>query len=85
MKEKLLLRKTCSIYANDLHFATVMFPYLTKQIKNAWLYYQSLLQNCKISEAREVCPVQCIIAGAPPVGPVEAFYIPMKGAKHAGP
>lgn len=54
-------------------------------MKNTWLYYQSLLQNCKISEAWEVCPVQCIIAGAPPVGPVEAFYIPMKGAKHAGP
>lgn len=33
MEEKLLLRKTCSIYANDLHFATVVFPYVSKQIE----------------------------------------------------
>ena len=33
MKERLLLRKTCSIHANDLHFATVIFPYVSKQIE----------------------------------------------------
>ena len=33
MKERLLLRKTCSIHANDLHFATVIFPYISKQIE----------------------------------------------------
>lgn len=33
MKEKILLRKTCSIHANDLHFATVVFPYVVKQIE----------------------------------------------------
>lgn len=33
MKEKILLRKTCSIHANDLHFATVVFPYVSKQIE----------------------------------------------------
>ena len=33
MRERLLLRKTCSIHANDLHFATVIFPYVSKQIK----------------------------------------------------
>lgn len=32
MKERLLLRKTCSIHANDLHFATVVFPYVSKEI-----------------------------------------------------
>lgn len=34
MRERLLLRKTCSIHANDLHFATVIFPYVSKQIEN---------------------------------------------------
>ncbi len=34
MSERLLLRKTCSIHANDLHFATVVFPYVSKQIEN---------------------------------------------------
>ena len=33
MKERLLLRKTCSIYANDLHFATVIFPFVNKEIE----------------------------------------------------
>ena len=32
--EKLLLRKTCSIHVSDLHFATVMFPYIYKEIEN---------------------------------------------------
>ena len=34
MKERLLLRKTCSIHASDLHFATVIFPYISKEIEN---------------------------------------------------
>ena len=34
MKEKLVLRKICSMHASDLHFATVMFPHITKQIEN---------------------------------------------------
>ena len=34
MKERLLLRKTCSIHANDLHFATVVFPYVSKEIES---------------------------------------------------
>ncbi len=33
MKEKILLRKTCSIYANDFHFATVIYPFVSKQIE----------------------------------------------------
>jgi len=33
MKERLLLRKTCSIHANDLHFATVIFPFISKEIE----------------------------------------------------
>ena len=33
MKEKILLRKTCSVYANDLHFATVIFPFIAKEIE----------------------------------------------------
>ena len=34
MKERLLLRKTCSIHANDLHFATVVFPYVSKEVES---------------------------------------------------
>ena len=34
MTEKMLLRKTCNIYANDLHFAAVMFPFISKEIKS---------------------------------------------------
>lgn len=34
MKSKMLLRKTCSIYASDLHFATIMFPFVRKEIEN---------------------------------------------------
>jgi len=33
MKEKLVFKKTCSIHASDLHFATVIFPYITKKIE----------------------------------------------------
>ena len=33
MKERLLLRKTCSIHANDIHFATTVFPYVSNEIK----------------------------------------------------
>ena len=33
MREKILLRKTCSVYANDLHFATVIFPFIAKEVK----------------------------------------------------
>lgn len=33
MREMLLLRKTCSIHANDLHFATVVFPYVANEIE----------------------------------------------------
>ena len=34
MKGKLLLRKTCSVHANDLHFATVVFPYVSKEVES---------------------------------------------------
>lgn len=34
MKNKMLLRKTCSIYASDLHFATVIFPFVCKELEN---------------------------------------------------
>lgn len=34
MNNKIFLKKTCSIYANDLHFATVIFPFVAKEIEN---------------------------------------------------
>jgi len=33
MKEKMLLKKICSVYANDLHFATMIFPFIHKEIE----------------------------------------------------
>ena len=33
MNNKVLLRKTCSIYASDTHFATMIFPFIIKQLK----------------------------------------------------
>ena len=37
MREKILLRKTCSVYANDLHFATVIFPFIAKEMEELGL------------------------------------------------
>lgn len=34
MKSRVLLRKTCSIHASDLHFATVIFPFVRKEVEN---------------------------------------------------
>jgi len=47
MKERLLLRKTCSIHANDLHFATVIFPYVSKKIKEGSIIKTFLERNEK--------------------------------------
>lgn len=33
MDSKFLLKKTCSIYASDLHFATMIFPFVVKELK----------------------------------------------------
>ena len=36
MKENMLLRKICSVYANDIHFATLIFPFIHRELeKNA--------------------------------------------------
>lgn len=34
MKESMLLKKICSIYADDLHFATMIFPFIHKEVEN---------------------------------------------------
>lgn len=34
MKEKMLFKKICSVYANDLHFATMIFPFIHKEIES---------------------------------------------------
>lgn len=34
MREGMLLKKVCSIYANDLHFATMIFPFVHKEVEN---------------------------------------------------
>ena len=47
MKERLLLRKTCSIHANDLHFATVVFPYVSKEVESGAMVKTILERNEK--------------------------------------
>lgn len=34
MKENMLLKKICSIYASDIHFATMIFPFIHKELEN---------------------------------------------------
>ena len=34
MKEKMLLKKICSIYASDLHFATMIFPFIHRELRD---------------------------------------------------
>ena len=33
MTDNMLLSKTCSIYASDLHFATIIFPFVDREIQ----------------------------------------------------
>ena len=44
MKENMLLRKICSIYANDLHFATVIFPFIHKELEKGTII-KTILEN----------------------------------------
>lgn len=34
MSKKILLRKTCSVYASDLHLVTMIFPFVDKEMEN---------------------------------------------------
>ena len=47
MKNNMLLRKTCSIYASDLHFATLIFPYVLKKIEKNTIINTILERNEK--------------------------------------
>lgn len=33
MKEKMLLKKICGVYANDLHFATLIIPFIHRELE----------------------------------------------------
>lgn len=44
MKENMLLRKICSIYANNLHFATVIFPFINKELEKGTTI-KTILEN----------------------------------------
>lgn len=44
MKENMLLRKICSIYANDLHFATMIFPFIHKELEKDTII-KTILEN----------------------------------------
>ena len=44
MKENMILKKICSIHANDLHFATVIFPFIRKELENG-ATIKTILEN----------------------------------------
>ena len=33
MSEKILIRKTYSVYASEMHFSAMIFPFVNKEIK----------------------------------------------------
>ena len=45
MSEKILLKKTFSVYASDLHLATMIFPFIDKEIKNGAIIKPILEKN----------------------------------------
>ena len=45
MNKKILLRKTCSIYASDLHLATMIFPFVDKEIQKGAIIKPILERN----------------------------------------
>lgn len=44
MKENMLLTKICSIHVNDLHFATVIFPFIHKELEKGTTI-KTILEN----------------------------------------
>ena len=44
MKDNMLLRKICSIHANELHFATVIFPFIRKELQQG-ATIKTILEN----------------------------------------
>lgn len=44
MNNKILLRKTCSVYASDLHFATMIFPFVDNEIEKGAII-KPILEN----------------------------------------
>ena len=75
MREKILLRKTCSVYANDLHFATVIFPFIAKEMeegatiktifeKNEKENIEKVIKNVGLnSEIKEKSRIDLIVLG----------------------
>lgn len=45
MNKKILLRKTCSVYASDLHLATMIFPFVDKEIQKGAIIKPILERN----------------------------------------
>ncbi len=45
MNNKVFLRKTCSVYASDIHLATMTFPFINKEIENGAVVKPILEKN----------------------------------------
>lgn len=47
MGNKFIIRKTCSIYASDVHFATMVFPFVSKKLMEKSIVRTILETNMK--------------------------------------
>ncbi len=45
MSKKILLKKTCSVYASNLHLATMIFPFINKEMKKGAIVKTILEKN----------------------------------------
>ena len=45
MSKKILLRKTFSVYASDLHLATMIFPFVDREIEKGAIIKPILEKN----------------------------------------
>lgn len=47
MDNKFIIKKTCSIYASDIHFATMVFPFVLKELEEKVIVRTILETNMK--------------------------------------
>lgn len=45
MKEKMCITKTCSFYASDLHFTTIIFPFIHRELKRSTVIHTFFERN----------------------------------------
>lgn len=59
MSKKILLKKTCSIYASDLHLATIIIPFISKEVSENAIV-KTMLQNDIGTDIEKVISHACL-------------------------